>query len=118
MAKEQRYKQQEIISVVERSENGDESEVADYLGCTTRTLRNYKKRYPAVQEAFDLRKERQKDFVEGRLMDQIKRGNITAIIFYLKTQAKDRGYVERQEVTGANGGAIVVDWDGIDSNQD
>ena len=38
-----------------------------------------------------------KDFAEGKLMQQIDGGNITAIIFYLKTQAKDRGYIEKVE---------------------
>jgi hypothetical protein len=40
----------------------------------------------------------------------IKAGNVTAIIFYLKTQAKDRGYVERQELTGADGGKLQVEY--------
>lgn len=43
------------------------------------------------------------DFVEGALYKQIKDGNTTAIIFFLKTQAKHRGYIERQELTGADG---------------
>ncbi len=37
------------------------------------------------------------DFVESKLHRQIQDGNTTATIFYLKTQAKSRGYIERQE---------------------
>ena len=39
-----------------------------------------------------------KDFAESKLHKAISNGNITAIIFFLKCQAKDRGYIERQEV--------------------
>lgn len=38
------------------------------------------------------------DFVESQLFKQIKEGNTTATIFYLKSKAKNRGYVERQEL--------------------
>ncbi len=37
------------------------------------------------------------DMVESALLDNIMKGDTTSIIFYLKTRAKDRGYVERQE---------------------
>lgn len=43
------------------------------------------------------------DFAEGKLHTQIKSNNTTATIFYLKTKGKARGYVERTEVTGADG---------------
>jgi len=43
------------------------------------------------------------DFAESQLFQQIKEGNVTAIIFYLKTKGKARGFVERQELTGADG---------------
>ena len=38
------------------------------------------------------------DFAESKLLECIKMNRETSIIFYLKTQGKKRGYVERQEI--------------------
>jgi hypothetical protein len=43
-------------------------------------------------------KEQFKDFAESQLLEAIKAGNLTAIIFFLKTQCRDRGYSERVDV--------------------
>lgn len=38
------------------------------------------------------------DYAETKLHNQITKENPTAIIFYLKTKGRKRGYVERQEI--------------------
>lgn len=43
------------------------------------------------------------DFAESQLHQQIQAGNTAATIFLLKTKGKGRGFVERQEITGAEG---------------
>jgi hypothetical protein len=43
------------------------------------------------------------DFAETSLHRRIKDGDTYAITFLLKTRGKKRGYVERQETTGADG---------------
>jgi len=43
------------------------------------------------------------DFVESQLFLNIKDRDTASIIFYLKTKGKQRGYVERQEITGGDG---------------
>lgn len=47
------------------------------------------------------------DWVESKLMQLIKGGDVAATIFYLKTRLKNRGYSERHEVTGADGTPFV-----------
>lgn len=90
--------------------------IAKRLGCDRTHIYRLQKKYPTFAQAIIDERESLKDFAEGKLFTQIDEGNTTAIIFYLKTQVKDRGYVERQEMTGADGGAIVVNWGNDDDN--
>jgi len=85
---------------------GLQAVAARKLETSRTTISNYIAEYPIVKSAYDEANETNIDFVEGKLMQQINEGNITAIIFFLKTKAKHRGYVERMEQTGAGGGAI------------
>ena len=45
------------------------------------------------------------DFAENSLLKQIKSGDTTATIFFLKTKGRSRGYVEKVDVN--NTGTIV-----------
>lgn len=57
----------------------------------------------------DAKKSLRIDFVETALMKNVRQGNVAAQIFFLKCQAKDRGYVEKHEHSGPNGGSIPLD---------
>ena len=57
------------------------------------------------------------DFAESQLHKQIKEGNSTATIFFLRTKGKKRGYVERQEVDVNTGKLFQIEVLGSDSDQ-
>jgi hypothetical protein len=61
---------------------------------------DFKKEVDAIQEIAI-------DFVEGKLFENIESNDVTSIIFYLKTKAKGRGYIEKQEIDHA-GQTIIV----------
>ena len=58
------------------------------------------------------------DFAESQLHTQIGDGNTSATIFYLKTKGKKRGYIERQEITGADGMPTNFQIEIIDKTED
>ena len=107
MAKKNGYTAEQIINALTEAE-GYVSKAASILKCTPRTVYNYRDRYVSVAEAWEAIREKRHDFVENALHKQIRDGNVTATIFYLKTQAKHRGYVERQELTGADAEPLTV----------
>jgi hypothetical protein len=58
------------------------------------------------------------DFVESKLFENIRDGKTSEMIFYLKTKGKSRGYIERQEITGADGLPNNFKVEIIDSTKD
>lgn len=98
----EKYTSDKMIKAI-REKHGNLSAAARYLGCSRNTIARYIENYPTVKAVYDEERETLIDFAENQLFQQVKDGNITAIIFTLKTIGKSRGYVERQEVTGANG---------------
>ena len=96
-----------MIKAIEEAQ-GYVSKACDILGCSRTTWYRHEKKYPTVREMVEEIREERHDFVENKLMNQIKNGNVACIIFYLKTQCKHRGYVERQEITGQDGKPMKV----------
>jgi len=100
-------KKEDYINAIHKS-RGLLTAAADALGCTRGAIYEAAKKHPEIQQAIEEARERTTDVAEGKLFQKINEGDNTAIIFYLKTQGKKRGYVERQEVTGAEGTELTV----------
>lgn len=104
MAKE-RYTTEEVIAAI-REAKGIKMTAARALGCTWWTVNNYCKRHPTVQRAYQETREELVDLAESKLRNKVDRGAWPAIKWVLATLGKDRGWVERKELTGAEGGPV------------
>jgi len=107
-----------LIEAMQKS-MGVISEACRVVGCDRKTFYRYYNKDQKFKEACDECNERALDFAESKLFELVdgvtmhkedREGNdisydrapdVTAIIFYLKTRGKKRGYVEKveQEVT-------------------
>ena len=82
---------------------------AKKLGCSDVTIYNYAKRYKAVGDALRQQRGQFVDMAELKLWNAVNEGEAWAVQFALRTLGKERGYVERQEVTGKDGEAFVIE---------
>lgn len=69
------------------------------LGIARNTHYRWLKEDPAYAELVADIPEIVKDFAEASLLNQIKQGVPSSTIFFLKTKARDRGYIEKIEQT-------------------
>ena len=98
---------EQVIELKALSAVLNKSQVADYFGISENTLRAIEKRQPEVSEAYKKGRVNQIAGMGGNLIKLAKAGNVSANIFYLKTQA---GWKEDQpEVVDIPAINIVVD---------
>ena len=72
-------------------------------GISRQTYYNWIKQDPDFANQCKDIEERNLDLAEMKLLNAIREGKTAELLFYLKTKGKKRGYVERQEITGAEG---------------
>lgn len=80
---------------------------AEQVGIHRTTHYTWMEDDPEYKAAVAELKEYKKDFIESKLIKLINEGDTAATIFAAKTQLKDRGYIERTELTGADGKDLI-----------
>lgn len=98
---QEKFTPEQIIAAL-RAKRGMVYLAARALQCDAKTIYNAMKRHPEIREARDEQRGQMVDAAEASLHKLIIDGNVPATIFFLKTQARDRGYVEKTELAGVN----------------
>lgn len=92
------FEDADIITALDETK-GLVFDAAELIGCSVSTIYRRSLDTPAIKEAMQRHKGKRLDKAEYKLFDLIDAGNLGAIIFYLKTQGRDRGYIERLHIT-------------------
>lgn len=97
----------DILELIEEH-HGNVSLIATAVGCSRPTIYNRINNNPKLLVALDAARERRVDSVEDALFNNAIGGNVAAQIFIMKASpaAKKRGWSDRTEITGADGGPI------------
>lgn len=96
-----------MLEALEKS-LGIVSTAARMVNIARNTHYEWMKNDEAYKEAVDMINEGVIDFAESKLHNLIDKGDTAATIFYMKTKGKKRGYIERQELTGADNQPIIT----------
>ena len=102
----QQFSTDQVIQAIRQAQTP--TGAALVLKCHPDTVRNYAKRYPTVRDALLSERAALVDLAEMGFKSAIINKEPWALAFALKTLGKHLGYVERQEVTGAEGGSVKI----------
>ena len=98
--------------------HGNLSAVARGVGRSRSWLYLYLEKHPDLWDTVNEARETMLDNAESVLYQKVLAGSTPELLFFLKTQGKRRGYIERQEITGADGTSITVRWDTTEADND
>jgi hypothetical protein len=104
----QKYTNEQMITAL-KATHGMVYLAADRLGCDPTTVYLRSRNVPAVRTAIENARGKMLDVGEMALMKAVVAGEAWAVCFYLKCQGKNRGYVERKELSGPDGGPAAID---------
>ena len=103
---------QQMIAVITEM-GGNVSACARRFKTDRHVMERYIAKHAETRQAVKDQREAMLDTAESVLGNRVLAGEGWAVCFLLKTQGKHRGYVERQEITGVEGGAAIkLHWVG------
>jgi len=91
-----KFKIEQIQNAILKA-NGLVSVAAKILNCDNQTIYNYIKEFPQLKDTLQEARNKTLDLAENKLFELINEKDKTAIIFFLKTIGRGRGYIERFE---------------------
>jgi len=95
----------DVLPLIEPNK-GNVAAIARRLGVSRGTVWNRCNESPTLMAALEDARESMLDNAESILYKKVLEGSTVELLFFLKTIGRNRGYVERQELTGANGEPI------------
>ena len=107
MAAKQLFSAAQFIAAIPGT-GGIKTAIARRVGCTRGTVDVCLKRWATVRRAWEDECESVIDLAEVKTIEAIRDGDGQMIRCYLSTKGKHRGYTERHEMTGPEGGAIPI----------
>jgi transposase-like protein len=90
-------KKKQLIECLKKSK-GIVADACKSTGISRGTFYNWCKEDAEFNEEVNQINEETLDFVESKLLENINKGEVTSIIFYLKTKGRNRGYQEKTEI--------------------
>lgn len=103
------FPSREKVEAALRAQRGRVTYAAKQLGVSylrmRRLIREHELEYVLEEERL-----KRVEVAEGVLDDLVEKGDFRAVAFTLRTLGKDKGYVERMEMTGGGGGPVQVEF--------
>lgn len=103
--KEIDFTEDEVLAAI-RGSCGIMARVAKNLSCEWSTAKKYVERFESAKLAMDDELETVLDTAENNLFQAINAKDIDAIKWFLSRKGRSRGYADRTEFTGKDGGPI------------
>ena len=91
-----KFTEEQMTEAITKAD-GNLTVAAKSLKCSPVTIRRYINISPILEEVVEEARAVFVDFAEHKLREHIENGNLTATIFFLKTQGRHLGYIERPE---------------------